>query len=452
MEVIPFVHEGLGNTSYVVDVGGGQAIVVDPDRSARRYLQAAEGRGLTIAGVLETHLHADFVTGAVEVKTATDATVYSPKGSEAEYPHHPVSGGDDLRIGDAGIDVVSAPGHTPEHLAYVVRAPGGEPVLFSGGSIIVGGAARTDLLTPEHTEPLSRSQYRTLREGFLDLPDSTLLYPTHGSGSFCSAGAGGERSSTLGEQRATNPALSDMTEDEFVEWFPSTFPRVPEYYWRMRSLNQAGPRLRRDIADPKDLDTHHFEAAGKRGVIVDVRSPEEYLAGHIPGSLSNAFRDVFGVWLGWLVELGTPLSFVCDGQPLEQVLDECLLVGHEELTAVLDGGFAAWERAGLPVAVDPYLSPGDARKAILDGVFVLDVREPDEWAVSRIEDALHIPLGSLTDRQSEVPRGGPVLAYCGAGYRSSSAVSVLERAGVETVMSIRGGFSAWADAGEPTVT
>jgi rhodanese-related sulfurtransferase len=357
-----------------------------------------------------------------------------------------------MRIGDADIEVVSAPGHTPEHIAYVVRAAGSEPVLFSGGSIIVGGAARTDLLTPEQTEPLSRSQYQTLREAFRELPDSALLYPTHGAGSFCSAGDGGGRSSTLGEQRAMNPALAEMTEDEFVEWFPGTFPRVPEYYWRMRPLNQAGPRLRRDIAGPKALDAHHFGDTGRRGVIVDVRSPEEYLAGHIPGSLSNPFRDVFGVWLGWLVELGTPLSFVCDGQPLEQVIDECLLVGHEELTGVLDGGFAAWEQAGLPSGADPYLSPAESRKAILDGAFILDVREPDEWTVSRVEGALHIPLGSLEERLSEVPRDRPVLAYCGGGYRSSSAASVLERAGIETVLSIRGGFSAWADAGEPVVT
>ena len=452
MEVIPFVHEGLGNSSYIVDVGGGQAIVVDPNRTTRRYLQAAEGRGLTIASVLETHVHADFVTGALEVKAATDAAIYTPKGSDVAYPHHPLGGGDGVRIGDASIETVLAPGHTTEHVAYVLSAAGSEPALFSGGSIIVGGAARTDLLGPELTEPLSRSQYQTLREAFRDLPDSTLVYPTHGSGSFCSAGAGGDRSSTLGEQRASNPAMSDMTEDEFVQWFPGTFPGVPEYYWRMRPLNQAGPRLRRDIAEPKTVDPQHLEDAARRGVIVDVRTPEEHLVGHIPGSLSNPFRDVFGVWLGWLIELGTPLSFVCDGQPLEQVIDECLLVGHEELTAVLDGGFAAWERAGLPVASDPYLSPADARKAILDGAFVLDVREPDEWGVSRIEGALHIPLGALQGRVSEVPRDRPVLAYCGAGQRSSSAASVLERAGIEIVMSIRGGFGAWVDAGQPAVT
>ena len=243
-----------------------------------------------------------------------------------------------------------------------------------------------------------------------------------------------------------------MAEDQVVEGVPGTVPGVPEYYWGMRPLNQAGPRLRRDITDPRPFDAHHFEDAGGRGVIVDVRTPEEHLAGHIPGSLSNPFRDVFGVWMGWLVELGTPLSFVCDGQPLEQVIDECLLVGHEELTAVLDGGFAAWERAGLPVATDPYLSPAEARKAILDGAAVLDVREPDEWAVSRIEGARHIPLGSLEDRLSEVPRDVPVLAYCGGGFRSASAASVLERHGIESVMSIRGGFSAWADAGQPVVT
>jgi hydroxyacylglutathione hydrolase len=219
----------------------------------------------------------------------------------------------------------------------------------------------------------------------------------------------------------------------------------------MRAINQASPRLRRDIAAPAPFEPHHFDAAGRRGVIVDVRTPEEHLAGHIPGSLANPFRDVFGVWMGWLVDLGTPLAFVCDGQPLEQVIDECLLVGHEELIAVLDGGFAAWEKAGLPVASDPYLSPAEARKRITDGVAVLDVREPDEWQGGHVEGAIHIPLGSLEDRIAEVPRDVPVLAYCGAGMRSTSAASILERAGIETVMSIRGGFGAWESAGEPVV-
>ena len=451
MRVFPFVHEGLGNSSYLVDTGGGNALVIDPDRTTRRYLEAADGRGLTITGALETHVHADFVTGAIELKTATGATIYSPQGSEARYAHHPVTGGDVLRLGEAEIEIIAAPGHTPEHIAYVVRVSDAEPVLFSGGSLIVGGAARTDLLTPEQTEPLSRAQYHTLREAFSGLPDATALYPTHGGGSFCSAGGSGERTSTLGEQRAANPALAEMSEDEFVEWFPGTFPRVPKYYWRMRAINQAGPRLRRDISLPKLLDPHHFQEAGHHGVIVDVRTPEEHLAGHIPNSLGNPFRDAFGVWMGWLVDLGTPLSFVCDGQPLEQVIDECLLVGHEELFAVLDGGFAAWEKAGLPVTDDPYLSPADARKQIREGVAILDVREPDEWERSRIEGAIHIPLGSLEDRLDEVPRDRPVLAYCGAGMRSTSAASILERAGIETVMSIRGGFSAWESAGEPVV-
>lgn len=452
MEVTQFVHEGLGNSSYLVDLGGGEAIVVDPDRTARRYLEAADRKNLKVVGALETHVHADFVTGAIEVATATDATIYNPKDSAATYAHHPVGGGDGMRVGEAEIEIIAAPGHTPEHVAYVVRVPGHEPVLFSGGSMIVGGAARSDLLTPEQTEPLSRAQYRTLREAFRGLPDSTLLYPTHGGGSFCSAGGGDARASTLGEQKVMNPALREMSEDEFVEWFPSTFPSVPNYYWKMRAINQAGPRLRRDIAEPKPLDVHHIEAAGRRGVIVDVRQPEEYLAGHIPGSLANPYRDVFGVWMGWLVELGTPLAFVCDGQPLEQVIDECLLVGHEELAAVLDGGFAAWEKAGLPVASDPFLSPVEARKKIVEGVAILDVREPDEWAQSRIEDAVHIPLGVLEKRVAEVPRDRPVLAYCGAGMRSTSAASILERAGIETVMSIRGGFDAWQSAGEPVVS
>lgn len=444
-----FVHEGLGNSSYLVEVGSTEAIIIDPDRTAGRYLESAEDKGLKIVGALETHVHADFVTGAIEVATATGAKIYNPGGSGSRYAHHPLAGGDAVRIGEATIETIAAPGHTPEHVAYLVRLPGEEPMLFSGGSMIVGGAARTDLLRPEQRDPLSRAQYHTLREAFAHLHDSTLLYPTHGGGSFCSAGSGDGRSSTLGEQRTMNPALREMTEDEFVDWFPTTFPNVPKYYWKMRQINQAGPRLRRDIAMPKEFEPQHFEDAGKRGIIVDVRTPEEHLRGHIPGSLANPFREVFGVWIGWLVDLGTPLAFVADGQPLDRVVDECLLVGHEELVAVLDGGFVAWEGAGMPVASDPYLAPAEACKKITDGVAVLDVREPDEWERARIEGAIHIPLGDLQGRIDDVPRNRPVLAYCGAGERSTSAVSILERAGVDTVMSIRGGFSAWENAGEP---
>ncbi|MEO6197444.1 MAG: MBL fold metallo-hydrolase, partial [Dehalococcoidia bacterium] len=211
MQITQFVHEGLGNSSYLVQTEPGLAVAIDPDRTVRRYLQSAEAQGLQINTVLETHVHADFITGALEIASATGGTVYNSAGSDVRYNHHPLTGGDYITHGDTTIEVLATPGHTPEHLSYVLRTPGAEPLLFSGGSLIVGGAARTDLLGPDLFEQLTRSQYHTLRDAFTALPDAALLYPTHGGGSFCSAGAGSQRASTLGEQRAMNPVLSDMT-------------------------------------------------------------------------------------------------------------------------------------------------------------------------------------------------------------------------------------------------
>jgi hydroxyacylglutathione hydrolase len=452
VKVIQFVHEGLGNSSYLVETSPGRAVAIDPDRSVRRYLQAAAANDLAIDSVLETHIHADFITGALELAAATGCQIYTPARSEARYPNHPLSGGDTLRIGSAELEVLATPGHTPEHVAYVLRPPGAEPLLFSGGSVIVGGAARTDLLGPDLFEDLTRSQYHTLREAFTALPDSTLLYPTHGGGSFCSAGAGTQRSSTLGEQRVVNPALAGMTEADFTEWFPQGFPGVPRYYAHMRDMNQAGPRLRNVIPIPHSLSPTDFQAAVFSALIVDTRQPADYLAAHIPGSLAVGYRDVFGVWMGWLVELGTPLLFVASEEDLEGIIDECLLVGHETFAGYLEGGLQAWERAGLSVAAATGASIDEARRLIFDGAFILDVREPDEFWGGHIEGAAHIPLGDLEARASTIPADRPVLTYCGAGLRSISAVSILERVGLGPLYNLRGGITAWKDAREPTTT
>jgi glyoxylase-like metal-dependent hydrolase (beta-lactamase superfamily II)/rhodanese-related sulfurtransferase len=448
MEIVQFVHEGLGNSSYLVQTGESLCVVVDPDRSVRRYLEAASGRGLSIAGVLETHIHADFITGAREIAAATGAQVYNPMGDEVRYDHRAIGAGEAIDLGGAVAEVLASPGHTPEHVAFVVRRPGLEPVLFSGGSVIVGGAARTDLLSPELTEPLTRLQYRTLRTAFEHLSDETPVYPTHGGGSFCSAGAGSARVSTLGDERRMNVAMGKMSEEEFVEWFPSSFPGVPKYYAHMRDMNMAGPRLRGEVMTPRPLSPGEFKAAAQEGLIVDLRSPADYFAAHVRGSLSNPFRDVFPVWLGWLVPLGTPLLFILDGTGIAPVIDECLLVGHETIAGYLDGGIMAWDKAGFELVQSATLSAEEARRAILDGATVLDVREPDEFAAGHIEGALAVPLGSLEENAGRVPRDRPVLAYCGAGQRSASAVSILERAGISPVMNLRGGFTEWEESGE----
>lgn len=422
---------------------------MDPGRTTDLYLAAAQARGLRILAVFETHLHADFVSGTTELAEATGATPFLPAAGAALFPHRAVTAGDRMSFGEAQIEAVASPGHAPEHLSYIARSQGAPPVLFSGGSLIVGGAARTDLIDPALTEELTREQHRTLTTAFRKLPDETILMPTHGAGSFCSVVKGAGRTSTLGEERRSNPLLHVHDEDEFARWFPTTFPAAPLYFARMRQINQRGPTLRRDVAMPPALGPEEFDAVRKRAVVIDARPMGEFAVSHIPGALSNPLRPVFGVWLGWLVPLETPLAFVIAEASLRPVLEESMQVGHESFAGWLAGGMESWISAGLPLSATEQVNPEGARQAIDSGAVVIDVREPNEYAGSRLPGAMHVPLGEIGVRAGELPRGVPLVTYCGRGERASSAASLLERAGLGPLLTLPGGVEAWREAGYP---
>ncbi len=442
MRVIPFVHEGLGNSSYLVGLADGRAVAIDPDRSVARYLRAAEQLGWRIDAVFETHLHADFVSGSHELAARLGAKLFIPKGADSKLQHHPMREGEGVTLDGIQLGAVASPGHTPEHLSYVLRAGSQPSALFSGGSLSVGGAARTDLFAPGATEELTRAQFRTLKHAFSSLPDETLLYPTHGGGSFCSADSGGERTSTLGAERAGNPAMSAETEDEFVRWFPATFASAPAYFFRMRAYNQAGPRLRSEIGTPSPLLPQDFEEAARTALVIDTRSVEEYSASHVPGSLHIPFRDVFAIWLGWLVPADTRLLFLADEKSLEAIIDECLLVGYQDFAGWLDGGVEAWRASGRSLSSVGFVDGDAARSLIAGGAEVIDVREPDEFAQGHVSGALHLPLGRLPQEQPHGTRDGPIVVYCGHAERASTAASILERAGHNRVVNVRGGYAA----------
>jgi glyoxylase-like metal-dependent hydrolase (beta-lactamase superfamily II) len=448
MNVIQFIHEGLGNSSYLAQVGEGEAVLIDPDRSIDRYLDTARTHGWKIMAVFETHLHADFVSGGLEVSKTTGAQLYLPAEGNARFPHNPLRGGQTVRRNRVEIEALATPSHTPEHMSFVLREPGkADAALFSGGALIVGGAARTDLISPDMTEPLTRSLYKTLRSAFTSLGDETLLYPTHGVGSFCSAGASGERTSTLGEQRSQNSLFSIDDEEEFVSWFPTTFPAgIPTYFSRMRPINQAGPRPRAEIVRPPRLSVDEFDSARENSLIVDLRAYEAFARAHIPGSINITFRDAYATFLGWLVSPETPVLFVTGDAPLDRVFDESLLVGHERFAGWLDGGIEAWIASGKPVA-DPIeiVNADQARKAMLDGAGILDVREPDEFEAGHIEGAINVPLGDVEAKLDRIPTDRPLLAYCGHGERSSTALSILQRAGAGPLLNLGGGFEGWDD-------
>jgi hydroxyacylglutathione hydrolase len=449
MEVQLFRDAGLGNGSYLVEIGAGRAVLVDPDRRIRRYLAAAADRGLKIVGVLETHLHADFVSGAQDLRAETGAELYEPAEAGVPFPHRPVEPGERLDLDDVEVEILSTPGHSPEHLSYVFRRDGDPaPVLFSGGALIVGGAARSDLAGPELTDHLTHHEFETLRSAFSDLPDETLLKPTHGGGSFCSAGSGKKHTSTLGEERATNRLLS-MSEAEFLRSWPASFPRTPAYFARMREINWSGPRLRADVHMPRPLTPEAFAAAASDpgAVVVDVRDPASYAEGHGAGALAIPFRDAFPTWLGWLVPPDARLLLVLGDATLEDVVDACLLVGMERFEGYLDGGMDAWRNAGLPVRSLPAIGAEDAVPWLEKGAQPLDVREPDELAFGSLAGAVSIPLGDLPGHTDVLPPGRPLLVYCASGMRSTTAASILERAGVGPVVNLRGGYGAWQEAG-----
>ena len=433
--VIPLVNEGLGNSSYVVDLGDGGALIVDPQRDARPVLAELGRRGLAPRFVVETHLHADFVSGAREL-AALGAEPLAPAGAGLAFPHRALRDGEQLHLGGLTLLAIATPGHTPEHLAYLLTDGSAPLALFSGGTLVVGGAARPDLLSPEQTEPLARATYRSVRERLFTLPDDLPVFPTHGGGSFCSAGAGTERTTTIGRERAANPLFREADEDTFVARLLSRLGSYPPYFLELREVNQQGPPV--VGAEPPALpalDLAAFDAAVAGGAeIVDVRGVPAFAAGHLPGSLSIPWREQFAPWLGWLVPRDRPVVFVAD-EPVDRrdLMWAALTVGFPAPAGELAGGVAAWRAAGRAVATTPVLDPSAAK-----GRHVVDVRQRAEFTHAHAPGALHLELGALPGRAGELP-DTPLLVHCGHGERAMTAASLLARAGRTDVAVFPGG-------------
>jgi glyoxylase-like metal-dependent hydrolase (beta-lactamase superfamily II)/rhodanese-related sulfurtransferase len=445
--VVPLalVNEGLGNTSYLVDFGDRRALVIDPERDPCGYLDAAGARGLTIAYTAETHLHADFVSGSREL-AACGAAVLAPAAAGIEFGHRGLRDGDELNLGGLVLRALATPGHTPEHLAYLLL-DGSRPVaLFSGGSLLVGAVARTDLIAPDRTEGLARSLWRSLHDRILSLPDSLPVYPTHGAGSFCAAPAGAARTTTIGAERAANPLLAAPSEDAFVQLLLGGLGSYPPYFLRLREVNRRGPAVYGP--GPAALpaltaqDVLHLLDSG--ATVVDARPVTSFAAGHIPGSISNPLRPAFATWLGWLTDPGHPVAFVLDqGQDADDLVRQARGIGYEQLAGELADGMPAWHAAGLPVR-QIRLTPA----AAVTGP-VLDVRQAAEYRAGHLPGARNIELGALT--HPAPLHGGPVTVMCGHGERAMTAASLLARHGHRGLAVAVGGPEDWATAHSRTL-
>lgn len=432
-DIVALVDEGLGNSSYLVDLGDGSALVVDPVRDSESYLAVAERRGLRITMAAETHLHADFVSGSREL-AARGARVVAAAEAGLEHPHHGLVGGDELDLGGLTLVALATPGHTPEHLAYLLRDDGRPVALFSGGSLLVGAVARTDLVSPDRTEALTRSLWRSIQEQVLSLPDELPVYPTHGAGSFCSVAPGGERVTTIGRERSANPMLAAPDEDAFVARLLAGFGTFPPYFLELREVNRLGPKVYGERPALVPLEVSGVQGLVSRGtVVVDVRPVEPFAAGHIPGSLSIPLRPQFASWLGWLVGRDQEIAFVVDeSQDRAELIRQCLAIGYEHLAGEVAGGIEAWKSHGLPLATVSLVTPEDAAGA------VLDVRQTNEFLSGHVPGAINVELGDTAENTSTLP-AGPLTVMCGHGERAMSAASILAARGRTDVSVLLGG-------------
>jgi glyoxylase-like metal-dependent hydrolase (beta-lactamase superfamily II) len=444
-KVISLVDEGLGNSCYLVDLGDGRALAVDPSRDLRAIRIAAEHRGLRFGYVAETHLHADFLSGACQLAATDGAQIVAGDGGR-EFAHTALADADELDLSGLTLRALATPGHTFEHLSYLLL-DGSDPVaLFTGGSLLVGAAARTDLAGAEHSDELTRAQFRSLRR-LASLPADTAVYPTHGAGSFCSAPPGAERTTTIGRELASNPLLAIADEDDFVRALLGGLGSFPPYFLRLGDINRRGPAI---LGQPPHLaptDIAAVEALRASGAeVVDVRLPELFAAGHVPGALSIPLRPAFATWLGWLADVERPLVFVRDAdQDPDEIIWQCLKIGYERIAGELDGGITAWRAAGLP------LNSNDTVPALaVDTAALIDIRQDAEFAAGHIPGARNEELGSVAD--ADLP-AGPVAVMCGHGERAATAASVLERTGRPGAAIVLGGPPDWAEAtGRPLDT
>ncbi len=462
MDIELFVAPGLGDASYLL-ASNREAVLVDPQRDAWRFLEVAARRGWRVRHVLETHVHNDYLSGALETRAATGAEIVAPARGGYEFEHLGADEGDAIEIGGLWLTAMATPGHTPEHLAWLVTDAGASPgdvatsgavAVFTGGSLLVGTAGRTDLLGPALTEALTNDQQRSLRR-LAELPDAVQVLPTHGAGSFCSAGpTSASRVSTIGAERFANPvfALADAPPAAFRAEALGELGRVPDYYAHMARLNRRGPRILGRLILPPALDPATFEAAVASGAtVVDGRDREAFAAGHVQGAINVELDHTFAGYVGWLVPFGAPVLLILPEAPgaLADATTELLRIGYERVPGWLEGGVAAWADSGRALqgyGTTTMRALHRSRAAGDDTGVLLDVRQPIEWESDGVvPGAERIFVADLPARLAELPAGSPVTVFCKSGSRATIAASLLDRAGVDVRLVAVGGAERWPE-------
>jgi len=442
----PFVDTGLGNSAYLIGSHDTkQGILIDPLRDVDRYLHAASELGLTLTHVLDTHLHADFVSGNLEIANQTGAIIGASAEAKVGFDHQPLTEDSVIDLGAFQIRVMTTPGHTPEHVSYLIVEPDGKTpsALFSGGALIVGGAARTDLLTHELTLPLASHLYHTIHDKLLKLPDELSVFPTHGAGSFCVAPASSERTTTIGHERKTNKLAQPQSEAEFIQHALMGLPAYPTYYKYMRAINQQGGKLLGGVPILKPYSASEVKALMDDGVVVlDIRHQKAFGAGHIPNSYGIRVDAPLVVWAGWVIPFGSRIVLL--GESADQREDatrQLIRIGYDDVLGYLEGGIEAWARE-YPVETVRSIKAKELGEQ-LNEVTLVDVRGLSEWNEGHIPGAKHFEGGRIAWEAFPFPQDKPLAIQCASGSRSMVAISVLKRRGIHNVFQVEGGITQW---------
>ncbi|HEX3560488.1 MAG TPA: rhodanese-like domain-containing protein [Pyrinomonadaceae bacterium] len=448
----------LAHASYLVG-SDGEAAVVDPQRDVEQYIAEARAEGLKLKYVIETHLHADFVSGHRELAARTGAEIVFGAKAGARFPHLAVRDGDELKVGRVVLRIFETPGHTPESISVVVvdTEVSSEPQkVLTGDTMFVGDVGRPDLAggrgyTPE---AMAAQMYESLHGKLLRLDDRVEVWPAHGAGSMCGRNISKETHSTIGEQRRFNYALAPMPKDEFIRLLTADLPEAPAYFPADAEINREGASPLTELPRPSALLAQQVAAYANLGyVVLDVRGPEDFGAGHLPGALNVGLSGQFASWAGALVPLGSPVILVAASEEqVDEAVTRLARVGHESVRGYLRGGVEAWRDAGFDVACVPQISVADLRRMLAEqqDLQVLDVRRPAEYAAGHAPRAASAPLGPhLLEEAAHLERARPLAVICAGGYRSSAATSLLQPLGFRHIYNVAGGTGAWVAAGYP---
>ncbi|HEX8927120.1 MAG TPA: MBL fold metallo-hydrolase [Terriglobales bacterium] len=449
--VEPFFLSCLAHASYLV-ASEGIAAVIDPQRDVDIYIDAAREKGLKIEHIIETHLHADFVSGHHELAERTGARIYLGAGSGAKFTHAAVADGDSIQFGKCRLDFLSTPGHTVESICIVMTdlSEGDTPqAIFTGDTLFVGDVGRPDLSGSYTPQQLAAQLYHSLQDKLLKYPDETKIYPAHGAGSLCGRNMSTERWSTIGREKLSNYALKANSEDEFVRMVTEGLPPRPEYFGRDVELNREGAHLLNEIPPPKPVrapDVLRLQSEG--AIVLDTRPAMQFAVAHVPGSIHIALSGQYASWAARILGLDKQIILVGeDDDHLRESQMRLARVGIENVKAYLDGGIHGWINEGFELEYIPQVTVEEFSELLAadrdQHISVLDVREPGEVESGAMQGSFRIPLGQLASRASELDPEKLIVVHCKGGYRSSIATSILRRAGFKEVANLTGGYDAW---------